>query len=133
MEGGEMKLWGGRFEKKTDEMVHAFSSSLSFDQRLASYDLEVSEAHALALEECGVITPEEREGITLALSRIKEELEKGSFPFSDDEDIHSAVERMLGVRLGEAGAKLRTARSRNDQVVADLRLYVMNAAGRIYK
>ncbi len=128
-----MKLWGGRFEKKTDEMVHAFSSSLSFDQRLASYDLEVSEAHALALEECGVITPEEREGITLALSRIKEELEKGSFPFSDDEDIHSAVERMLVERLGEAGAKLRTARSRNDQVVADLRLYVMNAAGRIYK
>jgi argininosuccinate lyase len=126
-----MKLWGGRFEKKTEDMVHAFSSSLSFDKRLAPYDIKVSEAHATALEDCGVISAEEREKIISALVEMKEELEKGTFPFEDDEDIHSAVERVLVKRLGETGAKLRTARSRNDQVVADLRLYVIDAVSRM--
>ena len=123
-----MKLWGGRFEKKTEELVHAFSSSLSFDRRLAPYDLEVSEAHALALEGCGVLLPDETQRIVSALREMKEEIERGTFPFADDEDIHTAVERVLVERLGDSGAKLRAGRSRNDQVAADLRLYLMDAS-----
>jgi argininosuccinate lyase len=123
-----MKLWGGRFEKETEDIVHSFSSSLPFDRRLAPYDVKVSEAHAQALEECGVLTAREAESISEALRAIKEELEQGTFPFGEDEDIHSAVERVLVERLGDSGAKLRTARSRNDQVVADLRLYVMDTS-----
>ena len=123
-----MKLWGGRFEKKTEELVHAFSSSLSFDRRLAPYDLEVSKAHALALEGCGVLLPDETQRIVSALREMKEEIERGTFPFADDEDIHTAVERVLVERLGDSGAKLRAGRSRNDQVAADLRLYLMDAS-----
>jgi len=122
-----MKLWGGRFEKETEEKVHSFSSSLSFDRRLAPYEVKVSMAHAQALVECGVLTAEEAEGIIRALREMEVELEKGTFPFADDEDVHSAVERVLVERLGESGAKMRAARSRNDQVVADLRLFVMDA------
>ncbi len=127
MKGRKMKLWGSRFEKETEGSVHAFSSSLSFDRRLAPYDLRVSEAHARALEGCGVLSAEERDTVLRALGEMREELEKGGFPFADDEDIHTAVERVLVERLGETGAKLRTARSRNDQVAADLRLFVMDA------
>lgn len=123
-----MKLWGGRFEKETEGAVHDFSSSLSYDRRLAPYDLRVSEAHALALRECGVLTPEEYEAIVDSLRHMKGELEEGTFPFRDDEDIHTAVERVLVERLGEAGAKLRAGRSRNDQVAADMRLYLMDEA-----
>ncbi|MBC7247864.1 MAG: argininosuccinate lyase [Actinobacteria bacterium] len=121
-----MKLWGGRFEKETEGMVHEFTSSLSFDRRLAPYDLRVSEAHALALRECGVLSREECEVVVDALRRMRKELEEGTFPFRDDEDVHTAVERVLVERLGETGAKLRTGRSRNDQVAADLRLYLMD-------
>ncbi|MBN2027474.1 MAG: argininosuccinate lyase [Actinobacteria bacterium] len=123
-----MKLWGGRFEKKTEELVHAFSCSLSFDRRLAPYDIEVSRAHALALQECGVLTREEAEDIAAALHEIKQEMENGTFEFAGDEDIHTAVERSLVERLGDAGAKLRAGRSRNDQVAADLRLYLKDAS-----
>ncbi|OFW59887.1 MAG: argininosuccinate lyase [Actinobacteria bacterium RBG_19FT_COMBO_54_7] len=126
-----MKLWGGRFEKDIDALMKTFSSSLSFDRRLALYDLRVSEAHALALEECGVISAEERELIGNGLKRMKEEFELGKFPFADDEDIHTAVERVLVERLGETGAKLRAGRSRNDQVAADLKLYLMDTCGQI--
>jgi len=126
-----MKLWGGRFEKETEETVMAFSASLSFDRRLAPYDLQVSEVHAMTLEECGVLTAEERDRIVAALVDMEEEMEKGTFPFSQDEDIHTAVERVLVERLGELGAKLRAGRSRNDQVVADLRLYLMDRSVRL--
>ena len=126
-----MKLWGGRFEKETEDLVHAFSSSLSFDRRLAPYDLKVSEAHVLALEECGVLTPDEREQVISALRVMKEEMEQGTFPLSDDEDIHTAVERVLVERLGDTGARLRAGRSRNDQVVAGLRLYLMDESVRL--
>lgn len=122
-----MKLWGGRFEKGTNELVESFSSSLSFDRRLAPYDIKVTEAHALALEECGVLSDEERELICDALKRMREEFELELFPFDDDEDIHTAIERVLVERVGETGAKLRAGRSRNDQVVADLKLYLMDA------
>ncbi len=122
-----MKLWGGRFERKTEELVHAFSSSLSFDRRLAPYDVAVSQAHAMALQECGVLSQEEAESILAALQQIKDEIESGSFAFSGDEDIHTAVERKLVERRGDSGAKMRAGRSRNDQVAADLRLYVKDA------
>ena len=122
-----MKLWGGRFERKTEELVHAFSSSLSFDRRLAPYDIAVSQAHALALQECGVLSQEEADSIMRVLGEIKNEIESGTFTFADDEDIHTAVERELVERLGDSGAKLRAGRSRNDQVAADLRLYVKDA------
>lgn len=126
-----MKLWGGRFEKETEGLVHTFSSSLSFDRRLALYDLAVSEAHALALEGCGVLSEREREDIVTALRDVRGEMEEGSFRFSGDEDIHSAVERSLVERIGDAGAKLRAGRSRNDQVAADMRLYLMDSSARI--
>ena len=122
-----MKLWGGRFERKTEELVHAFSSSLSFDRRLAPYDIAVSQAHALALQECGVLSREEAESIIRVLGEMKDEIESGTFTFADDEDIHTAVERGLVERLGDSGAKMRAGRSRNDQVAADLRLYVKDA------
>ena len=126
-----MKLWGGRFEKETEELVHTFSSSLLFDRRLAPYDLKVSEAHAAALEECGVLKPVEKEQVISILRDMKDEIERGAFPFADDEDIHSAVERVLVERLGDTGAKIRAGRSRNDQVAADLRLYLMHSSARI--
>jgi len=126
-----MKLWGGRFEKETEDKVLAFSESLSFDKRLAPYDLQVSEVHAMALQECGVLTSEERDRIVTALMDMEEEMDKGTFPFSHDEDIHTAIERILVDRLGEVGAKLRTGRSRNDQVAADLRLYLMDRSVRL--
>lgn len=119
-----MKLWGGRFNKETEEIVHRFTSSLPFDRILLRQDLRVTEAHALALRECGVLTPEEHEKVVSALGEMGREAEEGTFPFADDEDVHTAVERVLVERLGEVGAKLRTARSRNDQVAADLRLYL---------
>ncbi|MDY6794181.1 MAG: argininosuccinate lyase [Actinomycetota bacterium] len=128
-----MKLWGGRFAKETEEAVHAYGSSLSFDRRLAPYDIRVSRAHALALEDCGILSGDERAKIAVALGEMEEELERGTFPFGNDEDIHSAIERVLVERLGDAGAKLRAGRSRNDQVVADLRLYLMDATVRLMK
>jgi argininosuccinate lyase len=126
-----MKLWGGRFEKDTEGLAHAFSSSLPFDRRLALYDLAVSAAHALALEECGVLSVREKEGVLSALQDIRGEMESGTFDYADDEDIHSAVERSLVERLGDSGARLRTARSRNDQVAADLRLCLMETSTRL--
>ncbi|MEW6552940.1 MAG: argininosuccinate lyase [Actinomycetota bacterium] len=128
-----MRLWGGRFEKKTAGLVHAFTSSLSFDRRLAPYDIAVSEAHALALEGCGVLSAAERESVASALRQIREEMEAGAFAFADEEDIHSAVERAVVERVGEVGAKLRAGRSRNDQVAADLRLYLLDASARLEK
>ncbi|MBC7252531.1 MAG: argininosuccinate lyase [Actinobacteria bacterium] len=126
-----MKLWGGRFGKETEDIVHRFTSSLSFDRRLARQDLRVTEAHALALRECGILSPDEYQRVLSALRDMGRELEEGSFPIGGDEDIHSAVERVLVERLGETGAKLRTARSRNDQVAADLRLYLMEEAAEV--
>lgn len=123
-----MKLWGGRFRKETENIVHRFTASLPFDRRLARQDLRVTEAHALALRECGVLTAAEHEQVLAALKEMEREVKEGSFPFADDEDVHTAVERVLVERLGEVGAKLRAARSRNDQVAADLRLYLKEEA-----
>ena len=126
-----MKLWGGRFEKGTERLAHDFSASLSYDRRLAPYDLAVSEAHAHALEGCSVLRREEAEAIISALREMGREMEEGSFPFGDDEDIHSAVERSLVERVGESGARLRAGRSRNDQVAAGMRLFLKDACAHL--
>lgn len=120
-----MKLWGGRFSKEMSGDTLAFTRSLQYDQRLGPFDLAITRVHASALHRCGVLSGEELRAIHAALREMEEELESGTFPFQpDDEDIHTALERVLVERVGEAGARLRTARSRNDQVAADMRLYV---------
>ncbi len=120
-----MKLWGGRFSKEMSGDTLAFTRSLDFDLKLWPYDLAVTRVHAAALNLCGLLSDEELRSVQEALEAMESELEEGIFPFRpDDEDIHTAVERELVERIGEAGARLRAARSRNDQVAADMRLYV---------
>lgn len=120
-----MKLWGGMFEKETEESVHRFARSLEYDARLYPYDIRASRCHAQALREAGVLDDAECASIVQALNEVERELDQGDFTFLPaDEDIHSAVERSLIERLGPLGGKLRTARSRNDQVAADLRLFL---------
>ena len=126
-----MKLWGGRFEKETDRLVFSFTQSLSFDRRLLPYDIRVTRAHARVLGECGVLDPAEMERVLRLLEELEGEAERGEFGFSGEEDVHTAVERRLVERLGETGGKLRTARSRNEQVSADLRLMVMEECGQL--
>jgi argininosuccinate lyase len=118
-------LWRGRFgEGPADELL-AFCESLSFDSRLAADDLDGSRAHVNMLARVGLITEEERALIAAALARVEQELKAGTFAFLPlDEDIHTAIERRVTELAGEAGAKLHTGRSRNDQVALDLRLYV---------
>lgn len=120
-----MKAWGGRFEKPTDEFVEQFTASLPFDWRLFRVDISGSIAHAHMLAAKGVIESEEAEDIESGLGRIREQIESGKFEFDvADEDIHMAIERALTDDIGAAGAKLHTARSRNDQVALDLRMYM---------
>ncbi len=125
-----MRLWGGRFAKEMSGETLDFTRSLHYDARLWPFDLAVTRAHASALAGCGVLSPEELESVNDALEEMEAELEAGDFTFLEsDEDVHSALERALVERTGEAGARLRTARSRNDQVAADLRLYLKKETG----
>lgn len=118
------QLWGGRFTKETDEMVYRFNASISFDQRLYKQDIEGSMAHVKMLAKQGILTEEERDQILDGLSGILADVESGRLPVSEKyEDIHSFVEVNLTERIGEAGKKLHTGRSRNDQVALDMRLY----------
>ncbi|HYE80677.1 MAG TPA: argininosuccinate lyase [Clostridia bacterium] len=120
-----MKLWGGRFGKETAKMAEDFNASISFDSRLYREDIEGSKAHALMLGKCGIISADEAERIVEALEEIRLELESGSVELTKDaEDIHMNIEKLLTEKLGEAGKKLHTARSRNDQVALDLRMYL---------
>lgn len=126
------KAWGGVFSADTDSRVEQFSESVSFDQRLAQVDLRGSTAHAQMLSEVGLISTEEATAIGEALAEIGEEIERGEFEFrADREDIHMHVEHALIGRLGDVGRKLHTARSRNDQVSTDLRLWVREAIDRL--
>ena len=119
------KLWGGRFEKETAGDAEEFLNSLSFDARLWRQDIRGSIAHARMLGRQGIIDLDEAEEIVGGLERISDDIEKGSLEFdSGAEDIHSFIEACLVERIGEAGKKLHTARSRNDQVATDLRLYL---------
>ena len=120
-----MKLWGGRFTKEENKLVHAFNESLSFDRRFYEQDIRGSIAHVTMLASVGIITPDERDIIIKNLKAIKEDIDSGALPFdSEAEDIHSFVEAELIARTGDTGKKLHTGRSRNDQVALDMRLYI---------
>ncbi|MBN1917599.1 MAG: argininosuccinate lyase [Verrucomicrobia bacterium] len=130
--GRPRKLWGGRFTEATDALVEAFSASVDFDKRLARYDVQGSVAHAHMLGEVGLITRKEAAAIRRGLIEILEEIESGAFEFDPAlEDVHMNIEARLIDRLGATGAKLHTARSRNDQVALDLRLFLRDAVGEI--
>jgi len=119
------KPWSGRFSQDTDGLVESFTESVSFDQRLYREDIEGSMAHARMLARAGIISAEDAEAITAGLQAILQDIGSGSFRFDPAlEDVHMNIETELTRRIGEAGKKLHTARSRNDQVAADLRLYV---------
>lgn len=119
------QLWGGRFTGEMDELVYRFNASISFDQRFFQQDIEGSIAHAVMLEKQGILTKEEKDEIVKGLTGIREDVEKGLLQITGEyEDIHSFVEANLTKRIGEAGKKLHTGRSRNDQVALDMRLYI---------
>ncbi len=119
------KLWGGRFSNATAASVERFTASVRFDQRLARYDIEGSLAHAAMLARVGLLSPAELDAITHGLYTIAGEIAAGEFVWQDSlEDVHMNIEAQLTERIGDAGKKLHTARSRNDQVATDLRLYV---------
>lgn len=119
-----MKLWGGRFTKETNDLVHNFNESLSFDQKLYHQDIEGSLAHVTMLAKQGIVSSEDKDTIIAGLEGIREDLENGKLHFTPDhEDIHSFVEANLIERIGEAGKRLHTGRSRNDQVALDMKLY----------
>ncbi len=118
------QLWGGRFTKETDQMVYDFNASITFDQRLFEEDIEGSIAHVTMMAKQGVLTQEEKESIIAGLNSIKTDVESGALEISTKfEDIHSFVEANLIDRIGDAGKKMHTGRSRNDQVALDMRLY----------
>ena len=118
-------LWSGRFEKGMDEMVEKFNASIGYDQRLYACDIQGSIAHVTMLAEQGIVAAEEKDRIIQGLKEIKERIGKGELRFTvKNEDIHMAVEGALIEALGDTGKKLHTARSRNDQVAVDTRLYV---------
>ena len=120
-----LKLWGGRFGKETDELVNELNQSISFDQRLYQEDIQGSLAHAAMLAECGIIPKKDAAAIAKGLHEILEAVEDGEVEFTaENEDIHMNVEALLTARTGDAGKRLHTARSRNDQVALDFRMYV---------
>jgi len=124
------KPWSGRFRKETDELMEQFTESVSFDRRLYEHDIRASIAHAEMLARQGLLTETELVEVREALRDIQREIEKGVFEFSIPlEDIHMNIEAALIKRIGDAGRKLHTARSRNDQVACDVRLWVRDAIG----
>jgi argininosuccinate lyase len=127
-----MKAWDGRFKGVTDPLLERFSASIQFDRALFRYDIEGSKAHAEMLSRIGILTDKERADIIAALDEIKDEIEAGTFPFSDAlEDIHMHIEGRLIEKTGNAGKKLHTGRSRNDQVSLDMRMFVKEELGQI--
>ena len=122
------QLWGGRFTKQTDEAVKAFNDSIGFDKRLYRQDIEGSMVHARMLGKQGILTPEDCESIVKGLQGILDDIENGKMEITCEyEDIHSFVEANLIDRIGDAGKRLHTGRSRNDQVALDMRLYTRSA------
>ncbi len=119
------KPWGGRFTESTDAFVEAFTASVGFDRRLWRHDIQGSIAHATMLAHVGVLTDKERDAIVKGLKAVEAEIERDAFAWSEAlEDVHMNIEARLTERIGEAGKKLHTGRSRNDQVATDLRLYL---------
>ncbi|MCG6931478.1 MAG: argininosuccinate lyase [Desulfofustis sp.] len=119
------KLWGGRFGEATAASVEAFSASIDYDSRLYRYDIAGSRAHATMLAANGLLSRDELKAIIDGLTQIEQEIDRGQFEFRQDlEDIHMNIEKALADRIGPAGAKLHSARSRNDQIALDLKLYL---------
>jgi argininosuccinate lyase len=117
-------MWKGRFQQETSGLVQQFGESISFDWRLYPHDIEGSIAHATALHEAGILTKKELSQITAGLKSIRADIDAGTFEWKSSlEDVHMNIESALTARIGPAGAKLHTARSRNDQVALDVRLY----------
>ncbi|MBN4078566.1 argininosuccinate lyase [Gammaproteobacteria bacterium AH-315-C21] len=122
---GNDKLWGGRFSESTDAFVEEFTASVAYDQRLYRHDIAGSRAHALMLARCGIISDEECQQILAGLEKVIAEIESGAFEWSVSlEDVHMNIESRLTALVGDVGKKLHTARSRNDQVATDIRLYL---------
>ncbi|MGD9259699.1 MAG: lyase family protein, partial [Desulfobacterales bacterium] len=119
------KLWQGRFCEETAQIVERFTASISVDQRLYAYDIQGSIAHCRMLAKASIITDEEASSLIQGLEVIGQEIEKGEFRFDASlEDIHMHIESRLGELIGEVAQKLHTARSRNDQIALDIRLYL---------
>ena len=119
------KLWGGRFTEPTNSVVEQFSSSVAFDRRLYRQDIAGSIAHARMLHKVGILTKTEFDAIADGLGLILSQIESDKFDWAVElEDVHMNIEQRLTDHIGEAGKKLHTGRSRNDQVATDLRLYV---------
>ena len=128
------KAWSGRFAAAADPRMEAFTSSLAVDRRLAAYDVRGSRAHCRMLVKQKIIARAEGEKILKGLQAVERELTRGDFPFlASDEDIHMAVERRLTEKIGPVGGKLHTARSRNDQVLLDVRLFLRDEIGALGK
>ncbi len=126
------KLWGGRFDKGTDKLVEAFNASIVFDQRMYREDIRGSIAHARMLAKCSIIQEADAQQIVVGLTEILADIEQGKFDFSLElEDIHMNIEKRLTDKIGIAGARLHTARSRNDQVALDLHMYVKKEVAEI--
>ena len=127
-----MKLWGGRFTKETDKLVYNFNASISFDQKFFRQDIQGSIAHATMLGAQGIISKDDSEKIVEGLKSILEDIESGKLEITDEyEDIHTFVEANLIERIGDAGKRLHTGRSRNDQVALDMKLYTRDEIGNV--
>ncbi len=125
MSKDDSRMWGGRFSEPTDEFVQSFTASVAFDRRLAHADIEGSRAHAMMLKHIGVLNSDELTAIKYGLQQIREEIDSGKFAWSVAlEDVHMNIEARLTELIGDAGKKLHTGRSRNDQVATDIRLYL---------
>ena len=129
---GSKKLWGGRFEEATAQSVEEFTASIHYDSRLYKYDIAGSKAHAAMLADNGILSRDELRDIIDGLTAIEKEIDGGTFTFRRElEDIHMNIEKALVDRIGPAGAKLHSARSRNDQVALDLKLYLRDQSDRL--
>ena len=119
------KLWGGRFTKKTDQLVEEYTASITFDKELAEEDIQGSVAHVTMLGKCGILPQDDVEQIKEGLLKIRQRIRRGEVEFSvSDEDIHMNIEKLLIEEIGPVGGKLHTGRSRNDQVATDMHLYL---------
>ena len=128
------KMWEGRFHKETNKLLEKFNASITFDKRMYEEDIKGSIAHSRMLSKQGIISSEEQKEIENGLLQIKNEIENGTFEFKiEDEDIHMSIEKRLTEIIGAVAGKLHTARSRNDQVALDVRMYVRKEAKKIKK
>jgi argininosuccinate lyase len=125
MSNKDSRMWGGRFNEPTDAFVEAFTASVDFDQRLALVDIEGSLAHAKMLHKIGILSADELDAIETGMAQISQEIIDGEFDWSPGlEDVHMNIESRLTQLIGDAGKKLHTGRSRNDQIATDIRLYL---------